>query len=48
MSNGNSCIMSPGETNWNLYNWVNEWGYSYAAINVATMGDSAVNMHMWW
>ena len=48
VSNNHYYIMYPGESRGDIYNWVNEWGYSNAAIQASTMGDSAVSMVMTW
>jgi len=41
-----SYVMTPGESRGDIYNYVNEWGYNYAAIRISTMGDRAVSMGM--
>lgn len=48
VSNGYYYVLNTGDSREDIYNWVNEWGYNYAAIRVSTMGDSAVNMEMFW
>ena len=46
VSNGNYYTFYPGDYTTNMYNYVNEWGYNYAAIQATNIGDSAASINI--
>lgn len=48
VSDGHYYDLNEGESTGSMYNFVNEWGYNYAAIQASTFDDSAATINISW